>query len=74
MILNDWVMEPAVVKTVSNFNVSEVNEILASPEWIKLSFLQAKSNIDAKAHTNIEKTREKERGDDKGRFIPPNLS
>src|SRR6185369_2195720 len=41
MILNAWVMEPVVVKTVSYFNVSAVILTCASGDVIKESFLQA---------------------------------
>src|SRR5690349_10124227 len=42
MILKDWVPEPAVVKTVSNFMVSAVMVTWASGLVMKESFLQAK--------------------------------
>lgn len=67
-------MEPTVVNTVSYLSVSIETEILASPEVIKLSFLQAKSNSDATAHAITEKNNGEEKGDDRSRFIPPNLS
>ena len=40
MILNDWVMDPAVTKTVSYFKVSTVIVTLASGLVINVSFLQ----------------------------------
>jgi hypothetical protein len=74
MILKDCVTEPTVVNTVSYFSVSTVMDILASPEVIKRSFLQAKNNRDASMHMDKEKKRGGENVKDKGRFIPPNLS
>jgi hypothetical protein len=40
MILKDWVMDPALVNTVSYFNVSTVMVTRASGEVIKDSFRQ----------------------------------
>jgi len=74
MILNDCVTEPSLVNTVSYFSVSTVMEILASPEVMKLSFLQAKSNKDASMHTDKGKKKDGENVKDKGRFIASNLS
>ena len=45
IILNDWVTEPAVVKTVSYFIVSAVSAIAASGEVMNVSFLQAANKI-----------------------------
>ncbi len=42
MILKDWMIEPEVTKTVSNFKVSAVIITLAFGEVIKDSFLQEK--------------------------------
>jgi len=56
MILNDWVTEPTVVNTVSNFSVSALKVILASGEVINPFFLQAKSMMaPAARRQNAEK-------------------
>ena len=44
MILKDWVTDPAVVNTVSNFILSCVMVTLALPLVIKESFLQEVKN------------------------------
>ena len=44
LILKDWVTEPVVVKTVSNFNESTDKSTCASLLVITLSFLQEKMN------------------------------
>src|SRR6188508_416481 len=45
IILKDWVIEPVVVKTVSNFNSSFERETCASGLVMKDSFLQALKRI-----------------------------
>jgi hypothetical protein len=53
IILNDWVIEPVVVKTVSNFNSSSERVTCASGLVMKDSFLQALKRI----RMDIEKKR-----------------